>query len=127
MQPNAGWADQIPDDIWSIYREAIIATRNSETPFALGGSFALAAHTGTFRATKDLDIYITPDRPETMVSAIAAAGFTDLYDEQTYDRAWIYRANRDGCIVDVIWAMANQAAAVDASWLSASPQLEIRG
>ena len=127
MPPAAAWADQIPSNIWTVYREALSAANKSGIPFALGGSFALAAYTGVFRTTKDIDLYITPDGRDAVVSALTSAGFTDLYEEQNYDRAWIYRCKRDGCIVDTIWAMENTAARVDESWLAAAPALEIRG
>jgi hypothetical protein len=46
----------------------------------------------------------------------------DYYDQQPYDRKWIYRAVREGVIVDVIWAMANSYCEVSEAWLRRGPE-----
>jgi hypothetical protein len=93
----------------------------------LGGGFALAAFTGRWRDTKDIDFYIYPEDRDLVVAALAAAGFEDYFDERPYDRKWIYRSVESGFIVDIIWSMANQRAQVDDVWFQRAGTIELRG
>ena len=121
------WADQIPLEQWSVYERAIAAVRTSGLPFVLGGACALATYTGHWRNTKDLDLYVLPHDRDAIIAALSRAGLTDYYDEEAYDRGWIYRAHRGEVIVDAIWAMANYRTQVDARWLTGGPIVPIRG
>ena len=121
------WGPLVPDEQWAVYERAIAHARAAGIPFALGGAFGLACWTGSFRNTKDLDLYVQPRDREGMIAALGRAGLRDYYDRQPYDRAWIYRAAEGEVIVDVIWAMANQRAQVDAAWLERGPEVTVRG
>jgi len=121
------WASAISGDEWKIYREAIVAVRKAGVNFLLGGGFALAAFTGRWRDTKDIDFYIAPQDRDRVVTALAKAGFADYYNCRTYDRKWIYRSVKAGVIVDIIWSMANQRAQVDAAWFARAGKVSIRG
>jgi len=115
------------DQQGEIYRLVIGKARAQGVRFALGGGFAVNAYTGLRRNTKDLDIYITPSDREAMIDILASAGMSDYYEKLPYDRKWIYRGYAEGVIVDVIWAMANQAAQVDEAWLTRGPEAAILG
>jgi hypothetical protein len=121
------WLAEIPDDEWKIYGRVLAGAREAGLRFAAGGAFAAAAHTGHWRNTKDLDLYLLPGDRERMIAVVNAAGLVDLYDQEAYDRRWIYRATAEGVIVDVIWAMANQRAEVDQAWLARGPEVTLRG
>lgn len=121
------WAKTISPEQWEIYQSAIQAIRNAGIPFLLGGGFAMAGFTGRWRNTKDIDLYISKSDRERAIGALAAVGFRDYFDELPYDRKWIYRSTRSGVIVDIIWAMANQRAQVDAQWFENAPAISIRG
>jgi hypothetical protein len=121
------WASAISGDEWKIYREAIEAVRKARVPFLLGGGFALAAFTGRWRDTKDIDFYIAPKDRDRAVAALAKAGFADLYHRRTYDRRWIYRSIKADVIVDIIWSMANRRARVDNAWFKRAGSVSIRG
>jgi hypothetical protein len=110
-----------------IYRRVISEARVEEIRFALGGGFAVNAYTGLRRNTKDLDIYVSPDDREAMIAILTRAGLSDYYDQQPYDRAWIYRGYLEGTIVDVIWEMANHHARVDDEWLTRGPEASVEG
>jgi hypothetical protein len=124
---HTGWVQEVPDEQWPVYQRVIAAVKAQALPFALGGAFALAAYTGTWRNTKDLDLYILPRDRDTMVELLTHAGLADYYDQEAYDRAWIYRSHQGEVIVDAIWAMANERADVDVRWLSHSPSVRLRG
>jgi hypothetical protein len=79
-----------------------------------------------WRNTKDLDMYALCRDRERLIQLLSDLGLTDYYEVQPYDRRWIYRAHRGDVIIDVIWAMANQRAQVDESWLR-GPEVEAGG
>ena len=121
------WVDAISDDHWATYRDAIVALRAAGIRFLLGGGFALATYVGRWRNTKDIDFYIMHEDRDRAVDALAKAGFKDLFDQLPYDPKWIYRSTRDGVIVDIIWAMANQRAQTDEVWFENAPSATVRG
>jgi hypothetical protein len=93
----------------------------------LGGGFALAAYIGRWRDTKDIDFYIMREDRNKAVRALTRAGFKDLFSRLPYDRKWIYRSKRNGVIVDIIWAMANQRAQTDEAWFDRARTATVRG
>jgi hypothetical protein len=74
-----------------------------------------------------MDLYVVLGDRDGFIDVLTQVGFTDYYAEKPYDRKWIYRALRDGVIIDVIWQMANYRAQVDEAWLTRGPTTEIRG
>jgi hypothetical protein len=124
---QTAWSGSIPENQWSIYQRVISEAHKRGERFALGGAFALAAYTGQWRNTKDLDIYVTPRDRERMIQLLIGLGFADYYDRLPYDRSWIFRGISDETIVDLIWAMANHHADVDELWLTSGPEIMIRG
>jgi hypothetical protein len=118
------WAILIPPAQWKIYRQVIAAAQKAHIPFALGGAFAVATYTGSWRDTKDLDLYVLPEYRERMIEVLTRLGFTDYYEKVPYDRWWIYRSTSGDTIVDVIWAMANHRAQIDELWMS-GPEIDL--
>ena len=125
-QQKADWSDLIPEAEWDLYESVIDEATARCIPFALGGAFALAAYTGAWRNTKDLDLYVLPQNRERMIDVLSSTGLTDYFQVKPYDRWWIYRGHRGECIVDIIWAMANHRAEIDDLWMS-GPSVELRG
>lgn len=123
--PHTAWTQDIPDTEWPIYERAINAFHPLNRRFMLAGAFSLATYTGRWRNTKDLDFYVLPDDRQLFIDALTRAGFTDYYEKLPYVRHWIYRAWKDDCIVDIIWAMANQRAQVDEQWFEGAPQVTV--
>lgn len=122
----ADWSGLIPEPQWKVYQEVIDTASARGIPFALGGAFALAAYTGSWRNTKDLDLYVLPEYRDRMIDVLSSLGLTDYFDVKPYDRWWIYRGHQGDCIVDVIWAMANHRAQIDELWMS-GPFVELEG
>src|SRR5829696_1193399 len=100
------WSNRLPEDEWRVYERVAHEARSAGVQFAFGGAFATAVYTGELRNTKDFDFYIQPADGVRMEEATTRAGLRDHYDLLPYDRSWIYRASKDGVLVDVIWAMA---------------------
>ena len=104
----------------------IAAAQQERIPFAIGGAFAVATYTGSWRNTKDLDLYVLPESRDRMIGLLTRLGLEDYYQTLAYDRWWIYRATADDTIVDLIWAMANHRAQIDELWMS-GPEVELNG
>jgi hypothetical protein len=127
IEPQTDWQKLIPEEQWRIYILAIEAIRSTGVRFMIGGAFGLACYTGRWRNTKDLDFYVPPHERDKVIAALTEAGFTDLYDQVNYDRRWIYRSIKEGVIVDVIWAMANQRAQVENDWFDHALPVTLHG
>jgi hypothetical protein len=50
------WTSGIPEDQWSLHSDVIDLAQRRDVPFAIGGASAVAAFTGSWRNTKDLDV-----------------------------------------------------------------------
>jgi hypothetical protein len=121
------WGHLVPAEEWRTYLAAIDALRKAGLRFLLGGAFGMAAYTGRWRNTKDIDFYILPHQRSVAVEALGKAGFLDYYEQRPYDRGWIYRATHQGVIVDLIWGSPNRRSEVDDLWFARAPQIALRG
>jgi len=122
-----GWGNLIASERWSAYQRVLEEAISRRLPFALGGGFATATHTGRWRDTNDMDLYVLPRDRNLMVSVIEGTGLKDVHDELPYDRDWTYRATDGNVIVEAIWTMRNHRADVDQPWLERGPRINIRG
>ncbi|MFL6417595.1 MAG: nucleotidyltransferase family protein [Bryobacteraceae bacterium] len=122
----ASWAQRFPPEQWTLYSRVIAAADDCHLKFAVGGGLAAATYCGQWRNTKDLDLYTFESDRQQLIALLSSLGFTDYFDQKSYDRRWIYRAWKDGTIIDVIWSMANRRASVDDHWLK-GPEVEIDG
>jgi hypothetical protein len=123
---NPVWSSIIPDEQWAIYSDAIRVTRRTGARFLLGGAFGLAAYTGRWRNTKDIDFFVLPSDKDRIVDALTKAGFEDFYPRLSYDRGWIYRAVREDVLVDAIWQTPNRRSEVDEEWFARSRKVILR-
>jgi predicted nucleotidyltransferase len=96
------WTGTLPEvDEQTFHRVLAQAIRVAEAtglPHAFMGGIASTA-LGRPRWTHDVDLLVRPGDARVMLRAFAAAGF---YTEET-DQAWLYKATRDGVLVDVIF------------------------
>ncbi len=119
--------DWILEDQWAFYDDVLAAARETGKPFALGGALAWAVYCGHYRNSKDIDLYVPVELKEHFIDAVTKVGASDYYDTLPYDRGWIYRSTRDGCIVDLIWAMANYVRPLDQDYFNGKTTLLLRG
>lgn len=117
----------IPAEEWPLDRAALEAVRRRGLRFALGGGLAFSAYSGRWRNTKDMDLYVLPSDREAMIEAITSAGFVNYYDQEAYDRSWIYRGFQAGNIIDIIWTMPNHRMEVDPIWLTQGEEITMYG
>lgn len=119
--------DYIPDDQWAIFRPALQAVSALRVPFAIGGGLAISLYTGQWRNSKDIDLYVLPQDRDAVIGAVLGTGLSDYFDQQPYDRSWIFRSARDGVIVDVMWALANGEGQVEPVWLARGSCADVCG
>lgn len=120
------WTKLISVAEFEVYQLAIRSLRAEGVSSMLGGAFGLATYTGRWRNTKDIDFYVLPAERERAINALSGAGFHDYYETLAYDRGWIYRATRNGLLVDIIWGTPNRRGEVDSQWISHAGQLSFR-
>jgi hypothetical protein len=123
---SAAWLKRLPPEQWAIYKGVMIEARRRGLQFAIGGGFATMTYTRQWRDTKDIDLFILERDKYEMIRVLSDCGLQDYYDQQSYERHWIYRSYKGEVIVDVIWAMANRRAAVDEEWLR-GPEIAVDG
>ncbi|HEU4753223.1 MAG TPA: nucleotidyltransferase family protein [Armatimonadota bacterium] len=109
------------------FSRAIRALNREGVPFLVAGAFGLYHYTGFWRGTKDLDVLVLPQDREAAIEAVTGVGMRDMFDQEPYDRAWIFRTTRDGVIFDIIWRLANKADDVDQTWFDHASSGEIEG
>ena len=103
----------LPREQESLFREVLRLLTEKRVPFAVSGAFALRQHTGIFRDTKDLDLFLTAENAPRALSYLEQNGFhTELCDP-----VWLMKAHRDEFFVDLITGMSNAAIVVDDSWI----------
>ncbi len=126
LQTCPSWPERFTVEQWSIYKSVMAGAHERGIPFAVGGGLAAMTYAGLWRDTKDIDLYIMKRDRDRLIELLAGLGLQDYYGKSPYDRNWIYRSCKDAIIVDLMWAMANQRAAVDESWLN-GPEVEADG
>ena len=80
----------------------------------VGGAYALKTHTGIWRDTKDLDLFLRKDQVQRALDVLARAGYrTEMTDE-----IWLAKAYSGPWFVDLIFSSGNGIATVDEQWRS---------
>src|SRR4029078_7622092 len=65
----------IPEEERDVYRRALPALNEASVPYVVAGAYAIYEHTGIYRQTKDLDLFVQPTYVVEAASALRAAGF----------------------------------------------------
>lgn len=95
------------------YKQVLLLLKESDTPFLIGGSYAVFEYTGTTRETKDMDIYCAPRDYPAMLKLFAAKG----YRTQLTDVRWLAKVfDEKGRFIDIIFDTVNNICRVEDSW-----------
>jgi hypothetical protein len=117
---------QVPDflpEALACYQEAVECLAGARIPFAVAGAFALHHHTGIWRNTKDLDVFLEPRLTPDALQKLEERGFrTDIQDPVWLAKAWCGEH-----FVDLITALGNAALLVDRSWIERSEPYRLFG
>src|ERR1700730_14765387 len=97
----------------AMFRETLSHLNRCRVPYVVSGAFALQIHTGIWRCTKDLDLFLTPEDMPAAIRCLKKDGFRC----EVMDPVWLHKAHRDGFFVDLITGMSNAVITVDRSWI----------
>jgi hypothetical protein len=92
-------------------------------PFAVSGAFALHQHTGIWRDTKDLDLFVIHEDVPRALDLLAAENF----ETEVCDPVWLCKARRADYFVDIITGMSNAVITVERDWIDRASKAEVLG
>lgn len=116
-------APEFPKEQQALFRETLLHLNECHIPYVVSGAFALQFHTGIWRPTKDLDLFLPADAVSDALSCLGRAGFSC----EVCDSVWLAKAHRDGFFVDLITGMSNAVIAVDLSWIANARPASVLG
>lgn len=106
-------------DARDFYRDILLSL--ADVPWAVGGALALQWHTGIWRATKDLDLLLSPHAFPDAVRQLRVRGF----EVSIEDSVWLAKIRRGEYFVDLITGISNACLIVEDSWITRSLSGEI--
>ena len=116
-------APDFPPEQRALFCEVLEHLNLVKVPYVVSGAFALQQHTGIWRNTKDLDLFLTSDTVPDALRHLQEQGF----ETEVRDPVWLAKAHRDGYFVDLITGMSNAVITVDQSWIDRSSPCVILG
>jgi hypothetical protein len=102
----------IPEEEREVYRRALHAMNEAQVPYVVAGAYAMYEHTGIYRQTKDLDLFVEPTVVLAAAHALRAAGFLMRLE----DLHWLAKGTMGDRFVDLIYGMGNGVAFIDDQW-----------
>ena len=106
----------IPEEERDVYRRALQALNDASIPFVVAGAYAIYEHTGIYRQTKDLDLFVEPAVVLPAARALHEAGFVLRLE----DLHWLAKGFIGDRFVDLIYGMGNSVAFIDEQWFTHS-------
>lgn len=107
----------------TLFREVIKLMNRNKVQCVVSGAFALHEHTGIWRDTKDLDLFMPANEVGRALRLLEKDGF----ETQILDPVWLAKARRSGYFVDLITGMSNGVIRVDYSWIKRAVPSQIFG
>jgi predicted nucleotidyltransferase len=114
---------QVPEEQATLFREVLMALEEKQVPYAVSGAFALRAHTGICRSTKDLDLFMTAKTSCNVFPYLRERGF----DCEVRDPVWLAKAHKGEFFVDLITGMSNGIIVVEDSWIERAIPVVVYG
>lgn len=102
-----------PPEQRALFCEVLQHLNTAGVPYVVSGAFALQQHTGIWRDTKDLDLFLPCPAVSEALRHLREQGF----ETEIRDPVWLAKAHRDGYFVDLIAGMSNAIITVDQSWI----------
>ena len=102
----------IPEAERELYKAVLGALNEAGVPYVIAGAYAIYEHTGIYRETKDLDVFVEPSHVVPAMRVLAGIGMTTRL-EQAH---WLAKATLGEHFVDLIYGMGNGLALIDADW-----------
>ena len=108
----------IPEEEREVYRRALQALNDAAIPYVVAGAYAIYEHTGIYRQTKDLDLFVEPSLVDPGGAGPARAPGSSCGSRTC--TGW-RRRSRATRFVDLIYGMGNSVAFIDAAVAPAQP------
>lgn len=89
----------------------------------VGGAYALRTHTGLWRDTKDLDLFVRKDRIHDALAVLSRGG----YRTEFTDQLWIAKAFGGPFYIDLIFSSGNGLGIVDEQWRARAATAQVLG
>jgi hypothetical protein len=96
-------------DEMKVYARWINLLNQSGVEYFLGGALALYAHTGIWRNTKDLDVFLKPEDLKTVLYTMDSAGF----ETEVTNPAWLAKVRQRPYFMDLIFAASDHRIPLD--------------
>lgn len=112
MQTATGRLSPEEQEERDAHREALRILQDQGFEPMVGGAYALKTHTGIWRDTKDLDLFLRKDRVGEALQALARAG----YRTELTDPLWLAKAYSGPWFIDLIFSSGNGIGTVDEHW-----------
>ena len=107
----------------AFYSEVLRLMAQSEIPFLVSGTYALASYTGIDRPTKDVDVFAKAGDALKMLHYFKEHSF----DVEIVDERWLSRVTRGELFVDIITNMPTVTTHVTDEWFEGAPRAEMFG
>ena len=106
-----------------LFQEVMELMMRNKVQCVVSGAFALHEHTGIWRDTKDLDLFM----PASEVGHALRLLELDGFETEVLDPVWLAKARRGDYFVDLITGMSNGVIRVDYSWIKRAVRSEVFG
>ena len=84
----------------SVLRDAVKAIEDADIPYAMiGGIPSVVLGRPRWSPNEDIDFFVKPEDAKKVLEVLDGAGF----ETEERDPQWLYKAKRDGVVVDVIF------------------------
>lgn len=120
---STSFAPEFPPEQRALFCDVLRHLNRAQVPYVVSGAFALQQHTGIWRNTKDLDLFLPPEVVPQALAHLQEEGF----ETEIRDPVWLAKAHRAGYFVDLITGMSNAIITVDQSWIDRSSAAEVLG
>jgi hypothetical protein len=106
----------IPEEERELYKQVLATLNAAGVPYVVAGAYAVHAHTGIYRETKDLDLFVEPAQVVAAMRALRAIGMAARLEQPH----WLAKATSGRRFVDIIFGMGNGLALIDRDWYAHS-------
>ena len=106
-----------------LFRDVLELFNERRIPYVVSGAFALHEHTGIWRDTKDLDIFMCANEVSPTMEILNQRGM----QTEICDPVWLCKARVGEYFVDLISGMSNAVIRVDQSWIDRGFDSEVLG
>ena len=106
-----------------LFAEVMELMIRNKVQCVVSGAFALHEHTGIWRDTKDLDLFMPAHEVGRALKLLEQDGF----QTEILDAVWLAKAWRGEYFVDLITGMSNGVVRVDYSWIKHAVRSDVFG